>query len=264
MEVFGLQTGTGRRPWAPRPSRATIRAVPLEDGLVAELWRYPVKSMGGESPAHVVVDARGVEGDRLHAVCDAEGKLGSGKTTRRMRRMDGLLRFAAALPEPGAPPRVTTPTGRVLAAGDPELDGELSRALSIAVQLRREERVSHFDDAPIHLVTGASLAWLRGLLAGSRVDARRFRPNLVIEAPGEGRIEERWIGKTITIGDEVVLRVTGTTTRCVMTTMPQADLPDDRDILRAVAREADACFGVYADVVTPGRIARGDRVHIRG
>ena len=59
---------------------------------VVELWRYPVKSLPGEAMDEVEVEERGVVGDRLYAVTDRQGKLGSGKTSRRFRRLDGALR----------------------------------------------------------------------------------------------------------------------------------------------------------------------------
>ena len=58
---------------------------------VAELWRYPVKSLLGEQLQEVQVEERGVVGDRLYAVTDRRGKLGSGKTSRRFRRLEGLF-----------------------------------------------------------------------------------------------------------------------------------------------------------------------------
>jgi uncharacterized protein YcbX len=229
--------------------------------MLSELWRYPVKSMLGERLAAAELEPRGLVGDRLFAVCDAEGKLGSGKNTRRMRRMDGLFGFGAAWPEGTSVPRVTTPEGQVHDAGDGALDAVLSRTVGFAVRVRRESTISHFDDSPVHIVTSASLAWLRTAAPASAVDARRFRANLVIDAPGAERVEQTWIGKTLSIGD-VVLRITGPTERCVMTTMAQADLPDDPAILRTVARQSDACFGVYAKVLAPGRIAAGDAARL--
>lgn len=241
-----------------------MQAVAVDEavGLVDELWRYPVKSMLGEAVGALELGLRGAEGDRAFAVCDAEGKLGSGKSTRRMRRMEGLFRFAAHLVAGEDVPRVMLPGGEVLSVGDPRLDEALTRALGIDVSVRAEQAISHFDDSPIHLVTQASLRWLRGVSPDSRVDARRFRPNLVVDAGSGARPEEEWIGRTLAVGDSVRLRVHGPTERCVMTTMEQADLPDDPAILRAVARENEACFGVYADVVAPGRVARGDTVRV--
>lgn len=60
-------------------------------GTIERIWRYPIKSTGGELLGEAAVDARGLVGDRLYAVRDAEGKFGSGKSTRRFRRMPGLL-----------------------------------------------------------------------------------------------------------------------------------------------------------------------------
>ena len=66
------------------------------EARVIRLWRYPVKSMLGEECGYLDVDERGAKGDRLFAVRDADGKFGSGKTTRRFRKIDGLLGFRAA------------------------------------------------------------------------------------------------------------------------------------------------------------------------
>jgi uncharacterized protein YcbX len=228
---------------------------------VAALWRYPVKSMLGEDCEHLIVDARGVEGDRLFAVRDADGKLGSGKTTRRFRRLDGLLEYRATAD--GDRARVTFPDGRSMAGDDPDIGAALSAALGSAVTLAREDRVSHFDVAPLHLLTTAALAWLRGRLSGARVDERRFRPNVLIELPGDTQVEREWLGRILCIGTDVRLRVRDATERCVMVGLAQANLPDDGRILRTIAQEADARFGVYADVVQAGTIRRGDPVRVR-
>lgn len=219
----------------------------MQLGVVSGLWRYPVKSMLGEQCARIVLDARGVGGDRLFAVRDAEGKLGSGKTTRRFSHIDGLLTFRA---EGGS---VVFPDGRRMALEHPALDEALSGALGLPVRLAREDGMPHFDSAPVHVVTTASLRWLQA-------DERRFRPNIVVDAPGEGPVEQRWIGKTLRIGDAVVLRVTEPTERCVMTTFAQSDLPADPRLLKRIGRAADLQFGVYAEVVSPGAIASGDAV----
>lgn len=117
----------------------------------------------------------------------------------------------------------------------------------------------HFDSEPIHLVTTAALEWLRARLPGSRVDERRFRPNVVLAVPGRSQLELAWIGRVVRIG-RAALRVTASTERCRMTTLAQASLPFDPGVLRCIAQEADLQFGVYAEVVRPGRIAVGDAV----
>ncbi|MEU1107147.1 MOSC N-terminal beta barrel domain-containing protein [Streptomyces tibetensis] len=68
-------------------------------GTIERIWRYPIKSTGGERLASVDVDERGLLGDRLYAVRDAQGRFGSGKNTRRFRRMPGLLRLRSRYPE---------------------------------------------------------------------------------------------------------------------------------------------------------------------
>jgi uncharacterized protein YcbX len=227
-------------------------------GVVSTLWRYPVKSMLGEECRELELETRGFRGDRLFAVQDAEGKLGSGKNTRRFRLIDGLLGFSAC--HAGEWPEIAFPDGRRVRGDDPRVHDALSAALGTAVTLVREARFPHFDDGAVHLVTTAALEWLRSRLPGSQIDERRFRPNIVVTAGGAGQPEQSWIGRTLRIGDEVVLRVTAPTERCRMTTLAQGDLPEDVKVLRSLAEEAEAQFGVYAEVVKPGRIAAGDAV----
>ncbi|MBM4441060.1 MAG: MOSC domain-containing protein [Candidatus Rokubacteria bacterium] len=226
-------------------------------GTVAALWRYPVKSMGGEPCERLDLDARGVRGDRLFSISNAEGKFGSGKSTRRFRKIDGLLAFDASYA--GETPAITFPDGRRLAGDDPAIHDALSHALGQPVTLAREAEISHLDAAPVHLVTTAAMRWLGSTLPASSIDARRFRPNLVIDAPGEAQVERDWIGAVLRIGS-TTLRVLEPTERCVMVGMPQAGLPDDPGILTALGRETGAEFGVYAAVVTAGTIARHDAV----
>jgi uncharacterized protein YcbX len=93
---------------------------------------------------------------------------------------------------------------------------------------------------------------------------RRFRPNVVME-PVSGEktfIENSWLGHTLTIGDEVRLSVTGSCPRCVMTTLPQGDLPRDPGILRTAAQHNQVNVGVYAAVVRGGTIRRGDPIRL--
>lgn len=227
-------------------------------GVVRDLWRYPVKSMGGEACESLLVEQRGAQGDRRFAIRDAKGKLGSGKTTRRFRRMDGLLEFRAAGSEHGAD--IAFPDGRTLRSDDAAVHEALSAALGEPVTLVQEAHVSHLDAAPIHIVTTAAFEWLRNRLPGVRIDARRFRPNLVIETGGEEIVELGWIGKRLCIGDEVVLDVAGRTERCAMVALAQGDLELDARVLHTLAMYTDVCFGVYAHVVASGSIRLNDAV----
>ena len=119
-----------------------------------------------------------------------------------------------------------------------------------------------FDTAVVHVLTTATLDRLRELYPQGRFEARRFRPNMVVQTPEGERafVEDTWIGKVVAIGETVRLKITGSCPRCVMTTLPQGDLPKDVGILRAVAQHNRANVGVYASVLQGGRVRRGDSV----
>lgn len=232
--------------------------MPSMAASVARLWRYPVKSLLGEPRESLDLNARGVEGDRLFAICNAEGKLASGKNTRRFYKLDGLFALRAAYE--GDVPLISFPDGKTLRGDATEIHAELSRTLGQPLTLAREAGVSHLDAGPVHLLTTASLAWLRDNVPGVQADERRFRPNIVIETPGATLVENTWLGKVLAIGEQVVLRVSEPTERCVMTIHAQSELPFDERVLKCIAQRAELCFGVYAEVITPGKIYRGDSV----
>ena len=221
-------------------------------------WRYPVKSMLGQSVDAIDIVAPGVVGDRRYAIRDAGGRLGSGKNTDRFRRIDGLFRFRACYDDERAV--LSLPDGTEIDAEDPAIDARLSAVLGQPVTLAREDDGSHVDDSPLHLLTTASLAWLERSLPDARADERRFRPNLVLDCPGAEPVEQAWIGRTLQVGEQVVLQVTEPTTRCGMIALEQDELPRDPRVLRHITREADLLFGVYARVLQPGRASVGDRV----
>ena len=75
-------------------------------------------------------------------------------------------------------------------------------------------------------------------------------------------IENLWVGKKLMIGEDIILRVIAPCTRCVMITLPQADLPKDLGILRTVAQYNRVTAGVYASVHGSGTIRRGDQVRL--
>jgi len=129
-----------------------------------------------------------------------------------------------------------------------------------------------FDYASIHIVTTSTLRRLEAAYPEGQFAIQRFRPNLVVDCGDEsGFVENAWAGRMLAIGPELLLRVSIPCPRCVMTTLPRVDLPLDPGILRTVAQlnKMDLgdlgnlpCVGVYADVVTPGRIGRHDTVRV--
>src|SRR5215470_6773012 len=232
---------------------------PAVSGTVRTLWRYPVKSMRGVRCEHLTLNARGVEGDRLYAIRDADGKFGSGKSTRRFRRIDGLFEFVAVYD--AEIPVVTFPDGRRMRGDDAAIHAALSEVLGQPVTLAREAGVSHLDAGPVHLLTTASLAWLADRLPQTTLDERRFRPNVLIGAQGARLLELDWLGRTLAIGT-VRLAVREPSERCVMVNFAQGELPHDASVLRTLAEAAGSDFGVYVDVVVPGPISVGDDVAV--
>ena len=275
-------------------------ATDLDHASVVALWRYPVKSMQGEELNATGVTARGVVGDRQFALRDREtGKIVGAKNPRKW---PNFFDFRAGYVEPpqsggrSALVRITLPDGSTTTTDRSDVDAVLSAALEREVSveevpaapepgrataeafwpdlegLEHRNTVTHwdlptgafFDVATVHLLTTATLDRLRFLYPDGRFEARRFRPNFVVAPASEDRgfVENDWVGRTVAVGDEVRLRVTGPCARCVMTTLAQGDLPRDLGILRAAAQGNEAKVGVYADVVRGGKVRRGDRVTI--
>jgi uncharacterized protein len=272
-----------------------------DGGSVGALWRYPAKSMLGEELNAAEITPRGLLGDRQFAVVDAAtGKVADAKNPRKW---GNFLDFRAAYVEPPQPGselpavRVTLTNGTSLTSRQADLPKILSAALGREVTFAEAQQAgdspgttaeeywpdveglelndavtdfdlpagTFFDVAVVHLLTTATMYRLRVLHPEGRFEVRRFRPTSSSRpAPdAQGFPEDRWIGHTVSIGDHVRLRITGACSRCVMTTLPQGDLPKDSGILRTAAQHNDVNVGVYADVIAGGPIRRSDPVIIR-
>ncbi|MFC5061492.1 MOSC domain-containing protein [Actinomycetospora atypica] len=167
----------------------------------------------------------------------------------------------------------------------PEIDDLAPQHIIDATTARREdtgEAISKFDVAAfappgrfydlaaLHVITESTLAQLRELAPDSRFEVARYRPNVVLADTDPGFVENDWVGREMTFGDDVKVSYTFQTMRCVMTTLAQQDLPEDRDVLRTVAKHNRvdiekkevagkwACAGVYADVTAGGELRVGD------
>ena len=223
--------------------------------VVERIWRYPIKSTGGERLTRVDVDLRGLAGDRWYAVRDAEGKLGSGKSTRRFRRMPGLLRLRSRYV--GDTPQLLDPHGEPVSDAVALLHTYLRRT---DVDLAHEEAVSHVDQRPLSVLTTATLDWVRAAVPGVAVDERRFRPNLLIRTPPGTRpfVEDDWIGRPARIGADVRVEFVDSSERCVMVNEEQPGLPHSSKVLRAVARSHDNRLDALATIAVPGTVRVGD------
>jgi uncharacterized protein YcbX len=266
------------------------------NGTIVSLWRYPVKSLQGEELNASEVSERGLAGDRGYALVDqAEGKVASAKNPKKW---PNLFAFRAAFVDPphsaGPLPavRLALPDGTLLTSGGADTDKTLSRVLGRQVSLHSVvpaapvleeywpdmEGLTHrdavtnenmpqgtfFDLACVHLLTTATIDRLRELHPQGRFEVRRFRPNIVVAPAGEkGFVENNWIGRTLALGDSVRLKLTGPCPRCVMTTLPQADLPHDPGILRTAVQRNEGHVGVYASVTRGGTIRAGDAIRLQ-
>jgi len=120
---------------------------------------------------------------------------------------------------------------------------------------------TYFDAFPIHLLTTSSLAMMKRLNPEANWDARRFRPNFLIESDLSGLIEVEWGLQTFRIGTARV-QCKIPTARCGMTTHAQKDLPKDPSVLRTIVKDADQNLGIYASVVVQGEVKVGDSVEL--
>jgi MOSC domain-containing protein len=129
---------------------------------------------------------------------------------------------------------------------------------------------SFFDLFPLSVLTTSTLTRLNDLEPQSRFDARRFRMNVIVDTPADGFVENEWIGRTVTIGDEVKLNVALPDPRCVMPSLAQEELPRDPRILKALAQHNRIdvagslypCAGVYAVAQATGEIRKGESVSL--
>lgn len=278
-------------------------------GHIREIWRYPVKGMGGERLAQAELGTRGLHGDRIWALRDStRAEVQSCKT-----RPD-LLRCTARCREPsGDQVDVVFPDGTTRGSDSADIHQRLSTLVGHASTLEplrppsdidfyrrhhgdgerwRQEleatfareadeplpdflrdvppEVAEFVAAPgsfflvtpLHLVTTSTLRHLQALNPRSDWDARRFRPNFVVETlpTASGLAERAWLGRRLVIG-AAHLDCVSTTPRCGAVTRAQAGLVADSTLLRTIVREADQNVGVYATTHAPGVVHQGDVIY---
>ncbi len=264
--------------WAGSPRRAVLpgyhgRAVCWHVVRIGQLWRYPVKSFGGERLNTSTVESDGLRGDHVWAIVDPE--TGDVASAKRFRRWGALLSCRARLlddtdPCDPAALEITLPDGTVVHGDDAAVTDLLSDATGRPVRL--EARPRTYDEAPLHLLSTSAVTAL-GTGDAPAVALRRFRPQIVVETPGyEGFPEDEWVGTRVGIGSTVV-EPSKLTTRCVMVTLEHQEVPARRDMLRTVMSrpvatgiagdETGACIGIYADVAEGGPIAVGDAIEFR-
>jgi len=208
--------------------------------VVGEIWRYPVKSMGGEQLDATVLIADGIPGDRIVHARD-----GSDLITARSH--PALLGFHATL----------GPDDEPLVDGQPwsseAVAARIRQAVGPDVQLARYDGPERFDILPLLVATDGAIAKLG-------MDRRRFRPNIFVSGVA-GDAERSWPGQRLRIG-RAVIGVASLRQRCVMTTYDPDTQMQDVSILRRIVREAGGRLALDCRVIEPGRVAVGDPVEV--
>jgi len=207
---------------------------------VQQLWRYPVKSMAGESLERADVNADGIAGDRLVVVHGPDGLVTS-------RTRPALLGLHATLGANGEPLVENRPASSEAAAA------LVRHAAGPDARLARLDSTDRFDVLPLLIATD-------GAIRSFGRDGRRLRPNIVLGGV-EGLAERDWEGRRLRIG-EVVIRLDSLRARCVMTTFHPDTLVQDVDVLRDIGARFEGKLALNSAVEHPGAIRLGDRAEL--
>ena len=210
---------------------------------VAELWRYPIKSLRGELLQEAEVLATGIRGDReVVVVSKSRQRVITSRTHHRLLGLQG-----------GISPETHEATINGVPWNAPAALAFVEEAVGEKAQLVRVLGTERFDILPLLVATD-------GAVQALGVDRRRFRPNILIGGV-EGLAERQWEGKQIRIG-EVEIHAAQLRARCVMTTYDPDTLAQDRSVLFRIVREFDGTMALDCSVLSPGTIRVGDAVTV--
>ncbi|MBP6471380.1 MAG: MOSC domain-containing protein [Chloroflexi bacterium] len=229
-------------------------------GVVKALYRYPVKSMQGETLAAAQVVWHGLEGDRRYAFM--RGDVGdSSFPWLTGRQIPAMLLYTPQFTSPDDARNsaivVRTPDGRSLPITSPELLAELADLYGRDVRLIHIGR-GVFDSLPLSVMSTATAVALNA-------DVRRFRQNIVIETvDGRPFVEESWLDRALHFSSGGRIRLNRRIPRCVMVNVDPDTAVTHPALLRTVAQTRDNCVGVHASTEQPGLIRVGDVVRVAG
>lgn len=244
-------------------------------GRIAELWRYPVSSLGGEQVDHLDIAHSGETGNVEHGVACNRAFLLFDPQTREPAAPESSERWRKALHlvsrlRADGMAEIGFPDGTWLTLDAPDLEERLAEHFGFPVAVGDTRGTGQswpviaprYTASPLHILTTASMNAISTSDPALVVDVRRFRPDILVETnAASGFVENNWIGRKIVIG---TLEITATegTKRCGMTLASQPGLPEQPDVLRSILRGNRRNLGIYAEIVAGGRLSIGDEVWV--
>jgi uncharacterized protein YcbX len=244
--------------------------MPIEIGQVEAIFRYPVKSMGGEPLEEANLGWYGLEGDRRLAFRRMRTDDRSGMPWLTASKLPDLVRFTPQRPEDGdhgdlhLPTHVRTPDGEEMPVFGEELAAEVGRRYGAPVEMM-QLRHGIFDEASISVIALDTVREI-GRLAGRSLDVRRFRPNVVVRLQRPGPFQEdEWVGGVLSFGegdDAPAVSVTMRDIRCSMVNYDPDSASPAPEVLKAVVRAHQNTAGIYGTVTRIGRLAVGQIIFL--
>jgi uncharacterized protein YcbX len=239
----------------------------IEIGHVEAIFRYPVKSMRGESLDVAELGWQGLDGDRRMAFRRMNDRGGFPWLTAG--KLPDLVLFSPLRREDGAqgdlPTHVRTPDGEELPVFGEELAAEVERRYGAPVQMMHLKH-GIFDDASISVIASDTVREI-GRLAGLSTDVRRFRPNIVVRLLRSVPFQEdKWLGGVLSFGDgddAPAITVTMRDVRCAMVNLDPDSASPAPEMLKAVVRANQNNAGIYGAVTRIGRLSVGQTIFLR-
>jgi uncharacterized protein len=228
-------------------------------GVLRQLRRYPVKSMGGEPLEGCTLTLQGIPGDRRYAFVQTASR--SSFPWLTARELPELLCYGTCAEEVDpqeAEVIVTTPSGERLLVKSDELRQALESHSGRELFLLHDYRGS-YDVAPISLISSQTVGRLAEE-SETDEDHVRFRPNLLVHLKtGEAFDELSWVGRILRLGNARIA-ITEVDQRCMMITLDPTTAKPSPLVLRCLVQQHKQCAGVYASVLTSGEVRVGDTV----
>jgi len=237
-----------------------------EIGHVEAIFRYPVKSMGGECLESADLGWHGLAGDRRLALRRIDDR--SGMPWLTASKLPELLLFTPNRREEGAqgdlPTHVRTPDGEEIPVFGEELAAEVGQRYRAPVQMMQ---LNHgiFDESSISVIASDTLREI-GRLAGVSPDVRRFRPNVLVRLLRSVPFhEDEWLGGVLSFGEAdnaPAIAVTMRDLRCSMVNLDPDTASPAPEMMKAIVRRNQNHAGVYGSVTRIGRLAVGQTIFL--